>query len=248
MSNETKKHPARGSCCPGKGGSVTYYDEIRAIAKKVEAEARHLRTIADAVPATQVTSRRETGTLSADEVGELVTAATRFMPQRSAEIVTMAFTGMRTGEPAQVDRCLEILEAAQEIERERDLLKARVAELEVEERSTTKLSTATLTNATEEVMAKKIDRLETKPIPPEEVKRIREDVLELSQRRLADLFSLSQAGVWKWEQEGLQTGPTIALLRLLEEWATRGMLDLDAVFKNRTESGIEGRPAAPQNE
>ena len=93
-------------------------------------------------------------------------------------------------------------------------------------------------------MAKKIDRLETKPIPPEEVTRIREDVLELSQRRLADLFGLSQAGVWKWEQEGLQTGPTIALLRLLEEWASAGMLDLDAVFKNRTESGIEGRPPA----
>ena len=43
---------------------MTFYDELRAIAKKVEAEARHLRTIADAVPATQVTSRRETGTLA----------------------------------------------------------------------------------------------------------------------------------------------------------------------------------------
>ena len=220
---------------------MTYDDELRAIAKKVEAEARHLRTIADAVQHLehQVTSRRETGTLSADEVGELVTAATRFMPQRSAEIVTMAFTGMRTGELAQVERCLEILEAAQDIERERDLLKARVAELEVAH-----ATTATLTNATDQAMAKKIDRIETKPIPPEEVTRIREDVLELSQRRLADLFGLSQAGVWKWEQEGLSTGPTIALLRLLEEWASAGMLDLDAVFKNRTESGIEGRPPA----
>jgi integrase len=55
-------------------------------------------TIRVSPPDTGVRGRRETGTLSADDLGRLVALAREVHPRRYAEIVTLAYTGMRSGE------------------------------------------------------------------------------------------------------------------------------------------------------
>lgn len=49
-------------------------------------------------PDTGVYGRQEKGTLTSEDLGRLVQAARRFQPRRYAEVVTLAYSGMRIGE------------------------------------------------------------------------------------------------------------------------------------------------------
>ena len=49
-------------------------------------------------PSTGVTGRQEQRTLSASQIGAVVEATRQYQPQRYAEVVTLAYTGMRVGE------------------------------------------------------------------------------------------------------------------------------------------------------